>query len=114
MIRYYEEFQVSPEARDCYRCEYLHASKTYLTYFTSWKKALQSCNLPIKKNSVSKAELDMQRHLSVHTTYSMLYNSRKEISPLALDIYAPELHKAIEINGTYWHNLEKDLQTIPV
>lgn len=34
----------------------------------------------------------------------IVFNSRKVISPKELDIYFPELHKAIEINGNYWHS----------
>lgn len=34
----------------------------------------------------------------------MEINTRKIISPLELDIYLPELHLAIEYNGTYWHS----------
>lgn len=34
---------------------------------------------------------------------NVLYNDRKAIYPIELDFYFPDLNKAIEFNGDYWH-----------
>lgn len=38
---------------------------------------------------------------------NVIVRNRKIIKPYELDIYIPELNKAIEFNGTYWHYSEK-------
>ena len=35
-----------------------------------------------------------------------IQNTRKIISPYELDIYLPDLHIAVEVNGNYWHSIE--------
>lgn len=54
-----------------------------------------------------------KKNIKQHTVYDfiksiynkeILFNTRKVISPMELDIYIPEKNVAIEFNGIYWHS----------
>jgi hypothetical protein len=53
-------------------------------------------------HKVSKAEIELQRFVE-NLSYKLITSDRKLIQPYELDIYIPELNKAIEFNGLYWH-----------
>ena len=57
-------------------------------------------------NIVSKPEIIIQEFVK-SLGYEIFSNTRKVIFPKELDIYIPELNKAIEFNGKYWHYSEK-------
>lgn len=60
------------------------------------------CN-PINRH-VSGYEIQLQDFIKNNYDGEIIFNSRKIIPPLELDIYIPELQVAFEFNGTYWHN----------
>lgn len=71
-----------------------------------WQKAfhhLQGSNCPkCANNNTSKPEQEIYEF--VKELYpSTTSNNYKIITPKELDIYIPELNKAIEFNGLYWH-----------
>ena len=54
--------------------------------------------------SISSGQQEVIDYIKTLYNGPMEINTRKIISPLELDIYLPELHLAIEYNGTYWHS----------
>lgn len=52
--------------------------------------------------NISKPEIEVQEFVK-SLKFQIETNSKKIIKPYELDIYIPELNKAIEFNGTYWH-----------
>ena len=59
--------------------------------------------LPIRP-IFSTYELQVRSWLKNELKVKYISNDRSIISPLELDIYIPENHLAIEINGCYWHS----------
>ena len=57
---------------------------------------------PKCKSIISKPEIELQDFIK-SLGFKIKTNDRKIIKPYELDIYIPELRKAIEFNGTYWH-----------
>lgn len=51
---------------------------------------------------ISKSEIELQKFIKT-ICGNINVNNRDIIKPYELDIYIPELNKAIEFNGTYWH-----------
>lgn len=60
-------------------------------------KGCSKCSL-----NVSKPEIEIQEFVK-NLGYITKNNSKNIIPPKELDIYIPELRKAIEFNGEYWH-----------
>jgi hypothetical protein len=59
---------------------------------------------PRCKNKVSKAEIEVAEYArSLLPNTEIRTSDRTVIQPKELDIYIPELKKAIEYNGTYFH-----------
>lgn len=56
-------------------------------------------------NQTSKPESELQEF--VQSFYKIEINNRKLLEGKELDIYIPELNKAIEFNGSYWHYSKK-------
>lgn len=63
---------------------------------------LRGTGCPKCNNIVSKPEIEVQNFVK-YLGYNILTNKRNIINPKELDIYIPELQKAIEFNGTYYH-----------
>lgn len=63
----------------------------------------QGCPRCKCKGKVSKAELEIFMIISSSFDFKIITSDRNEIYPYELDIYIPELQKAIEFNGLYWH-----------
>ena len=64
----------------------------------------QKCGCPYcaAEMTVSRPEIELQEFIK--TIYEdVKVNNRSIIKPYELDIYIPELKKAIEFNGLYWH-----------
>lgn len=57
---------------------------------------------PKSRRSVSNMEIELQKYVE-SLGYEILANKKRTIYPYELDIFIPELNKAIEFNGTYWH-----------
>lgn len=53
-------------------------------------------------SNVSKPEIQVQNFVKT-LGYEIVSNTRKIIKPYELDIYIPDLNKAIEFNGDWWH-----------
>ena len=60
----------------------------------------QGC--PKCKSIISKPEIEVQDFVK-SLGFKIITNNRKILNGKELDIYIPELNKAIEFNGTYWH-----------
>ena len=54
------------------------------------------------KANISKPEIEVQEFVK-SLGFEIITNKRSMIKPYELDIYLPELNKAIEFNGEYWH-----------
>lgn len=73
-------------------------------YITDISKIEQYCSVNhYRNNNMEQKLLD-----SIKSVYSgnIMTHTRKIIAPLELDIYIPDLHLAIEYNGTYFHSIE--------
>ena len=57
---------------------------------------------PKCKSIISKPEIELQDFIK-SLGFKIKTNNRKILNGKELDIYIPELKKAIEFNGTYWH-----------
>jgi hypothetical protein len=55
---------------------------------------------------ISKPEIELQEFIK-SLGYGIIVNNRKILVGKELDIFIPELNKAIEFNGDYWHYSEK-------
>tara|TARA_Y100000310_G_C20671249_1_gene810430 strand:- start:969 stop:2192 length:1224 start_codon:yes stop_codon:yes gene_type:complete len=55
-------------------------------------------------NNTSNEERELRAFIEHITDETLIYNSRKIISPKELDIYIPSKNIAIEYNGLYWHS----------
>lgn len=51
---------------------------------------------------ISKPEIELADFIK-SLNYKILTSKRNIINPLELDIYIPELNKAVEFNGNWWH-----------
>ena len=69
-------------------------------------KHLQGKGCPKCSHHISKSEIEIQEYL-IKMGYQILTNKKSIIKPYELDIFIPELNKAIEFNGLYWHYSEK-------
>ena len=58
--------------------------------------------------SKSVAEKEIREYINQY--YETSNNDRQVIKPYELDIYIPELNKAIEYNGDYWHNISESVK----
>ena len=61
---------------------------------------------PKCKSIISKPEIELQDFIK-SLGFKIKTNNRKILNGRELDIYIPELKKAIEFNGTYWHYSKK-------
>ena len=66
----------------------------------------KGCSQCTYGNKISKPEIEIQNILK-DLGYEIETSNRKIIHPCELDIYIPELKKAIEFNGLYWHYSQK-------
>lgn len=80
-----------------------------------WKQGIRwnrdlSCPIchPINHGS-SKGELELYNYF-LTTGLKILHNDRKILSGKELDIYIPEKNIAIEYDGEYWHDKNKDFE----
>jgi len=81
----------------------------YKSSFSNFKKG-RRCPICNKKNVTSKGERDVAKFITL-LNINIIKNDRTQIlNPvtghyLELDIWIPNLNKAIEYNGAYWHSL---------
>jgi len=81
--------------------------------FSDFKNAGKRCGACYYESCSSKAEKEIQYFISMIYNNNIINNDRNTIiNPqtgwnLELDIYLPDINKAIEFNGTYWHSLDK-------
>ena len=66
----------------------------------------QKSGCPKCANHISKPEIEVQDFVK-SLGFKIKTNDRKMINPYELDIYIPELKKAIEFNGFYYHYSKK-------
>jgi len=65
----------------------------------------ESIKCPYCYPQISTGELNLRELFANKQT---IYNSRKIIPPLEVDIFIPELNAAFEYNGSYWHSTAQD------
>ena len=76
----------------------------------------QRCPVCAYNSTSSKAEQEIQKFISKIYTGIIINNDRNTIINentgyyLELDVYLPEINKAIEYNGIYWHSKTKALK----
>jgi len=78
----------------------------------TWNDFMRGVRCPQcdKEKKSSKGEKEVLEYIQSLTDTTIIENDRSQIlNPrtshfLELDIYLPELKKAIEYNGTYWHS----------
>lgn len=82
-------------------------------YFVSWHIWEAGYRCPkCNNNGISKWEIEVKKFLD-DSNISYIPNDRTQLinpntkTALELDIWIPELAKAIECNGKYWHSFEK-------
>lgn len=66
-------------------------------------------NCPKCIGKISKSEIELQNFVK-SMGFKIKTNNRNIIRPKELDIYIPELQKAIEFNGLYWHYSDRFFQ----
>ena len=59
------------------------------------------------RHSVSIVEKEIREYIQSLTTAEILFNDRKVIAPLELDVFVPSKKLGIEVDGVYWHSEEK-------
>lgn len=70
------------------------------------------CSHMIQQN-ISRPELILKFIINkFFNNYTILYNTRKTISPYGLDIYIPKLKLAFEFDGIYWHRNKKEIDNL--
>lgn len=82
-----------------------------------WNDWQQGIRCPKCSNNVSKWEKDVKKFFDV---LGIIYsaNDRTQLinpktnCPLELDIWFPQLNKAIECNGLYWHKDKQDIDLL--
>jgi len=92
-----------------YNCPYGHYGKIKWNNFQQG----QGCPICNKHNGISKTEKEILNYVKSIYTGKVIENNRTQIinpktgNYLELDIFLPELNKAIEYNGTYWHDIKE-------
>lgn len=109
-----EEFD--KELNKMQSCEVINGSnKHYWWKCNKGHKWLAQCSSRVNggfgckicsNTSVSKLEIALFEHIQqiFSQDIEIITNSRQIIKPYELDIYIPELRKAVEFNGDYWHS----------
>jgi len=82
-------------------------------YGTAYKYAreqgiLDECCLHMKKTRYSTPQLMLRNIMNYLLQSPSLYNDRKIIKPYEIDIYYPEFNLALEYQGKYWHEHNKN------
>lgn len=98
---FFETNFINDNTFDIDKCiKYFNISKGFAI-----KKAKEFNIIDLNYHSKSQKSL----YMFIKNIYKgeILYNTRKIIPPLELDIYIPEKKLAIEFNGVYWHSIEK-------
>ena len=84
----------------------------YNSTFSSFKNGEKRCTICFAQQLSSKAEKEISSYIKKIYKGLVILNDRTQIinpitnKNLELDIYLPELNKAIEYNGVYWHSNE--------
>lgn len=78
----------------------------------AWTKWQQGRRCPQCSNKISKWEREVKKFISDIEVEFVANDRTQIINPktncgLELDLWFPDLNKAIECNGEYWHSLEK-------
>ena len=82
--------------------------------WSNWsnKNHKQRCGECYKIKGWSKPEREISEYIKEHYSGKIIKNDRTIIKNnltswnLELDVWLPEINKAIEYNGTYWHSIE--------
>jgi hypothetical protein len=80
--------------------------KKHGIFFQTPNEHLSGKGCPKCISIISKPEMELQEFVK-SLEYVIETNKRNIIKPYELDIFIPELNKAIEFNGLYWHYSEK-------
>lgn len=84
---------------------YKHPSQNPEVKNKKYETFIKNYELGKNKRGINKSHAENELYEYIKTIYSetILQNVRNIIPHKELDIYLPNLHKAIEYNGTYWH-----------
>jgi hypothetical protein len=74
----------------------------------NWLDIISSHMIP---QQYSTPQLIMNIIVSNILACKPIYNDRKAIKPLELDVYVPELNIAFEYDGKYWHKEKNEIKT---
>jgi hypothetical protein len=85
----------------------IHGRFKQLPYDHLKGKGCPKCN-----TIISKSEIELQNFVKSFN-YNLILNSRKILNGKELDIFIPELKKAIEFNGMYWHYEQRNKHCKP-
>lgn len=89
-----------------YHCKCKNCKREFYQVLRSSRSlSCREC-FPISHNS-SVGELELFKIFQT-TKLKVLHNDRKVLNGKELDIYLPDLNFAIEYDGKYWHNQQKD------
>ena len=75
---------------------------THGFFYQTRTNHLQGKGCPKCRNQISKPEIELQDFIK-SLNLKIETNKRNIIKPYELDIYIPELNRAVEFNGEYWH-----------
>ena len=81
-------------------CDYFNAKKSWV-----YIKKKQFNILEPTKQKQKLLQFEVYKFLKNIYKNDILFNNRKIIPPLELDIYIPKKKLAIEFNGIYWHSI---------
>lgn len=75
----------------------------HATFLTRIGRNQNPCPQCFKRQAGSSGEYELRQYIRSIFKGLVLYNDRKTINPLELDVYLPDLKIAFEFDGTYWH-----------
>lgn len=87
----------------CCECNKIFNS-TYQQLYNRYIYNVKLCTLCNPINSLSDKEKNLREFILSNYSDIIVFNNRKIITPLELDIYLPKLKIAFEFNGLYWHS----------
>ena len=77
------------------------------SYIDSLIRKYEIPQIKFNETFASNLEEEIYAFIKEHTHEEIILHNRKIIEGYELDIYMPSLKLAIEVNGDYWHNVDK-------
>jgi hypothetical protein len=105
---------LSTEYQNAHSRLYVECPKGH-RYYVMWNNWQQGKRCPSCPSKVSKWELEVKEYIK-DLNIPFLSNDRSELTnqftkkPMELDIWFPQINRAIECNGVYWHGTKKAIE----